>query len=216
MVFPVESEDRTMRNLLMLCQDHARLIVEAYRKILNLTDVLIKNQTRAYENIDEIKGIMVDTTKIKETLFKELHEIGGVLVTREDFYRLNSVFGDLIDTIKAIGIRIDAIKNMEYEVPEQVKKEFVGIVDLAFDSLLKLREGVMSMGFNSERARAFAHEIDELEKTIDDLLINVVLSIITSEAEMPVILILKDTANLIEEMVNMVKDASDLIRIISL
>jgi hypothetical protein len=43
-----------------------------------------------------------------------------------------------------------------------------------------------------------------------------VLSIITSETEIAIILILKDIAYLIEEMVNMVKDASDLIRIISL
>ena len=57
MVFPVESEDRTMRNLLMLCQDHARLIVEAYRKILAMTDNLIKEDKNG-EHIQEINRIM--------------------------------------------------------------------------------------------------------------------------------------------------------------
>ena len=54
MVFPVESEDRTMRNLLMLCQDNAILIVEAFRKILAITDALVKKEGIAAGYTDDI------------------------------------------------------------------------------------------------------------------------------------------------------------------
>lgn len=215
MVFPVESEDRTMRNLLMLCQDHARLIVEAYRKILALTDNLVKGGNKNGEHITELNNIMEKTTIIKNSLIKELQEIGGVLVTREDFYRLNSKFGDIMDYIYAIGLRINIMMEKEYKVPDQATGNFVEFVDIAFNSLLKLREGIMSMGFNSEKTLSFTREIDELSRA-SELSVPVELSIITSNTIIPVILILKDVVHLIENMVDIVRDASDLIRIISL
>jgi hypothetical protein len=73
----------------MLCQDNARLIVEAFRKILAITDALVKKEGIAAGYTDDIQSIMVESSDIKATLIKELHEIGGVLVSREDFFRLN-------------------------------------------------------------------------------------------------------------------------------
>lgn len=216
MVFPVESEDRTMRNLLMLCQDHARLIVEAYRKILALTDTLIKEENKTGVDSEEIRKIMNESVTIKGSLIKELHDIGGVLVTREDFYRLNSKFGDIMDHINAIGLRIHAMNEKKFKVPESAQEGLIKITDIAFDSLLKLREGIMSMGFNSEKAIAFTREIDDLERKIDALFVEIEILIITSGAEIPTILILKDIVSIIESMVDTVRDASDLIRIIAL
>jgi uncharacterized protein Yka (UPF0111/DUF47 family) len=216
MVFPVESEDRTMRNLLMLCQDHARLIVEAYRKILALTDDLIKEENKTGVHIEDIKNIMNESVSIKGSLIKELHDIGGVLVTREDFYRLNSKFGDIMDHINAISLRIQSMSEKQFKVPESSREGLLKITDIAFDSLLKLREGIMSMGFNSEKAIAFTREIDVIERKMDALFVKVEILIITSGVEIPTILILKDIVSIIESMVDTVRDASDLIRIIAL
>ena len=58
MVFPIESEDRTMRNLLMLCQDHARLIVEAYRKVLAITDNLMNEEKKASGFMEDMNSIV--------------------------------------------------------------------------------------------------------------------------------------------------------------
>ena len=106
MVFPVETEDRTMRNLLMLCQDNARLIVEAFRKILAITDALVKKEGNTAGHTNDIQSIMKESSDIKATLIKELHEIGGVLVNREDFFRLISTFGDIMDHINSVGQRL--------------------------------------------------------------------------------------------------------------
>ena len=216
MVFPVESEDRTMRNLLMLCQDHARLIVEAYRKILALTDDLIKEENKTEVHIEDIRNIMNESVTIKGSLIKELHDIGGVLVTREDFYRLNSKFGDIMDHINSISLRIQSMSEKQFKVPGSAREGLLKITDIAFDSLLKLREGIMSMGFNSEKAIAFTREIDDLERKMDALFVRVEILIITSGVEIPTILILKDIVSIIESMVDAVRDASDLIRIIAL
>ena len=216
MVFPVESEDRTMRNLLMLCQDNARLLVEAFRKILAITDALVKKEGNAAGVTDDIQSIMKESSEIKATLIKELHEIGGVLVSREDFFRLISSFGDIMDHINSVGQRLYEMEKRGWKVPEGVAEQVTEVADLAFDALLKLREAIMSLGFNSEKSIAFTTEIDEIERKVDTVHVKVEMDIIASDAGFPVIIMLKDTVNQLEELVDSVRDAADLIRIIAL
>lgn len=216
MVFPVETEDRTMRNLLMLCQDYTRLIVEAFRKILAITDSLTKDEGTASGFEEAISTVLDESTKVRRTLIKELEEIGGVLSGREDFFRLVSTFGDIVDHVFSIGIRLAEAEKREWAIPEKASKGIQEISDIAFDTLLKLREAMMSLGFNSEKSVAFTKEIDELEKKLDSLYMQVEMKIITSEIDLPLLLMLKDVAMLIESLVDTVRDASDLIRIIAL
>ncbi len=217
MVFPVETEDRTMRNLLMLCQDNARLIVEAFRKILAITDALVKKEGNAAAGYtDDIQSIMKESSEIKATLIHELHEIGGVLVSREDFFRLISSFGDIMDHINSVGQRFYEMEKRGWEIPESTAEKVIEVADLAFDSLIKLREAMMSLGFNSEKSIGFTREIDELERKVDTIHVQVEMDIITSGAPFPIIIMLKDTINQLEELVDTVRDAADLIRIIAL
>ena len=216
MVFPVETEDRTMRNLLMLCQDNARLIVEAFRKILSITDALVKKEGNAAGYTDDIQSIMKESSGIKATLINELHEVGGVLVNREDFFRLISSFGDIMDHINSVGQRLYEMEKRGWEIPEGTAEQVIEVTDLAFDSLIKLREAMMSLGFNSEKSIGFTNEIDELERKVDTIHVQVEMNIIASDAPFPNIIVLKDTINQIEELVDTVREASDLIRIIAL
>jgi uncharacterized protein Yka (UPF0111/DUF47 family) len=200
----------------MLCQDNARLIVEAFRKILAITDALVKKEGTAAGYTDEIQSIMKESSEIKATLINELHEIGGVLVSREDFFRLISSFGDIMDHINSVGQRFYEMEKRGWEVPEGTAEKVIEVTDLAFDSLIKLREAMMSLGFNSEKSIGFTREIDELERKVDTIHVQVEMDIIASDAPFPTIIMLKDTINQIEELVDTVRDASDLIRIIAL
>jgi uncharacterized protein Yka (UPF0111/DUF47 family) len=200
----------------MLCQDNARLIVEAFRKILAITDALVKKQGVAGGYTENITTIMKESSDIKATLIKELHEIGGVLVSREDFFRLISTFGDIMDHINSVGQRLYEMEKRGWIIPEGIAEQLTEVADLAFDSLLKLREAMMSLGFNSEKSIGFTREIDEIERKVDMVHVKVEMDIIASDASIAVIIMLKDTVNQIEELVDTVRDASDLIRIIAL
>jgi predicted phosphate transport protein (TIGR00153 family) len=200
----------------MLCQDNARLLVEAFRKILAITDALVKKEGNAAGVTDDIQSIMKESSAIKATLIKELNEIGGVLVSREDFFRLISSFGDIMDHINSVGQRLWEMEKRGWEVPEGVAEQVTEVADLAFDALLKLREAIMSLGFNSEKAIGFSAEIDEIERKVDTVHVKVEMDIVASDAGFPTIIMLKDTVNQLEELVDTVRDASDLIRIIAL
>lgn len=217
MVFPIESEDRTMRNLLMLCQDHARLVVEVFRKVFAMIEKLVKydiNELR--ERLEEINKLHGDSLEIRRMMMKELHETGGMLINREDLYRLFSKSGEMMDHIRGAGIRIWEISEKKWKIPKRAGEGLVMMAEVAFETLTKLRESLISLGFDSDRAIVLARDVDEGERKVDAMFREVDLEIITSKADLPLILILRDVAGMIENMIDKAEEEADLIRIIAL
>ena len=217
MVFPIESEDRTLRNLLMLCQDNARLVVEAYRKSLILFDHLTKGKPiGSVDPLADIHKAIDDSNRVKTSTMKELSEIGGILVSRDDFLRLSSSFSGMMDSIEVITMRLVEIKAREWKLSKSQAEGMGNMSDLGFDALIKLRDSIMSLGFNSEKAASYDKDIDEIEKKLDLLNIQVDLDIVTSKRDIAYILILRDVARELERLGDKVREASDLVRILAL
>jgi len=217
MVFPIESEDRTLRNLLMLCQDNARLVVEAYRKSLILFDYMTKGKAVGNTNpLADVQKIIDDSYKIKASTVKELSEIGGILVSRDDFLRLSSSFSGMMDSIEVITMRLTEVKARDWKLSKTQAESMGAMADLGFDALTKLRDSIMSLGFNSEKATSFAKDIDAIEKKLDLLYIKVDLDIVTGKSDIASILILRDVARELERLGDKVHEASDLVRILAM
>lgn len=217
MVFPIESEDRALRNLLMLCQDHARHSVEIYRKVLVMIDTLVKGEARDLrEMLDEVERIHRESRDIKRSIMKELHESGSMLFNREDLYRLVSKAGEVNDFIEATGVRLWAIGEKGWRIPSNLGVGLVEMADAAFETLVKLRESLISLGFNSERSLHLTSEVDEGERKVDSIHRRLDMDIITSKAELPLILTLRDVSTHLEEMVDRAAAEADLIRILAL
>lgn len=217
MVFPIESEDRTLRNLLMLCQDNARQVVEAYRKTLVIFDYMTKGKPMGSSDLlGDIHKIVDESDRIKASTIRELNEIGGILVSRDDFLRLSSSFGGMMDSIEVIVMRLLEVKARNWKLSKSQAEGMGNMSDLGFDALVKLRDSITSLGFNSEKATSFAKEIDEIEKKLDLLYIKVDLDIVTGGAELPSILILRDVAREVERLGDKVHEAADLVRILAM
>ena len=169
MVFPVESEDRTLRNILMMCQDHARLVVEIYRKVLLMIDKLVKGDTDVQDALVDIEKIQQESIQIKRNIMKELHESGSLLFNREDLYRLISTASIVIDHIESVGVLLAAIGERKWKIPSNLGVGLMEMSDSAFDTLIKLRESLISLGFNSERSLQLTAEVDEGERKVDGI-----------------------------------------------
>ena len=182
MVFPVEKEDRALRNILMMCQDHARLVVEIYRKVLVMIDNLVKHEHGGMqERIAEVQKIRSEAIDIKRGILKELRSSGNILFNREDLYRLITKQSEVIDHAESVGVRLENIGEKNWKIPAQIGVGLADMADAAFDALVKLRESLISIGFNSERSLALAGELDELERKVDVLYRSLDLSIMTSK-----------------------------------
>ena len=201
----------------MMCQDHARLVVEIYRRVLVMIDNLVKHEHGGMkERIDEVQKIRSEAIDIKRGIMKELHSSGTLLFNREDLYRLITKQSVVIDNAESVGARLENIGEKNWKIPSQIGVGLADMADAAFDALVKLRESLISLGFNSERSLALAGELDELERKVDVLYRSLDLSIMTSQVELPLILTLRDVAMKLEEMVDAAVEEADLIRILAL
>jgi len=217
MVFPVESEDRALRNLLMMCQDHARLVVEIYRKVLMMIDKLVKGDNSDLSVLlADVEKLQLESLEVKRNIVKELRETGNLLFNREDLYRLISKAGEVIDLIESTGVRLAAIGERNWKVPSNIGVGLVEMADAAFDTLIKLRESLISLGFNSQRSVELTGEVEEGERKVDSIHRKLDIDIVTSKAELPLILVIRDVATKLEEMVDTAADEADLIRILAL
>jgi len=217
MIFPVESEDRIMRNLRMLSQDHARVVVESFRKVLVMIENLVKNDDiDLNESLKEVEKLQSESLEIRRIIMKELHETGGLLINREEFYRLFSKSGEGIDHIKGVAARLWAISEQNWKIPREVGEGLMKMAEAAFETLTKLRESLMSLRFDSERAIQLTRQVEEAERKVDAIYREVDLEIITSKMELPLLLTLRDIAHLIESVTDMANEEADLISIIAL
>jgi uncharacterized protein Yka (UPF0111/DUF47 family) len=214
MVFPIESEDRTMRNLLMLCRENSRLLIESFRKTLGLLDSLIKEGSSNSDKPEDIQKIFKEASKNRATLMSELNEVGGILHNRDDFYRLVTCFGDSMDIMNALNIRLALVKARGWKLNKKGVEGITALSESTFNAYLKIRDSLTSLGFNSEKVINFAREVDEMEQNLDSLYVKVDLDIVTSDVEFATILVFRNVAGDIEELMNQAREAADLIRII--
>jgi len=217
MVFPIESEDRTLRNLLMMCQDHARLVVEIYRKVLAMIDILVKGEGSDMRGkLSEIERLQLESLDIKRNIMRELHESGSMLFNREDLFRLISKAGEVIDYIESAGVHLWMICDRRWKIPDGIGYGLVEMADASFETLVKLRESLLSLGFNSERSLKLTDEVDLSERRVDNLHRRLDMEIVTSDVEIPLILMLRDVSTKLEQVVDLAAAEADLIRILAL
>ena len=216
MFFPVESEDRTLRNQLMLCQDHARLVVEVFRKVLVMIDCLIKGDFNELgAGLEEVEKLHLDSREIRRVMMKELHSTGGMLVDQEVLYRLIGKSGEVIDLIEGIGVRLWEMGERQWRIPEKVGEGLANMAEAALETLMKLRASLMSLGFDSDKVMVLARGVDEGERKVDAMYRALDLEIITSESGFPLILILRDIVERIEDMTDRAYEEADIIRILA-
>ncbi len=217
MVLPLEREDRALRNIVMLCQDHSRIVVEIYRKLLQMVEGLVNGEVERLDSLmRELRGLHARARDVGMNVMKELHETGGALLNREEFYRLIGKSSELTDYIEEMGFRIYQIGERRWRIPRPIGEGLLRLAEAALQGLTRLRESLIGLGFNSERATALAKEVEEIEREVDSIYREVSIEIVTSDMELPLLLILKDIAEEMELLIDAAKDAASIIRILAL
>lgn len=83
MAFRIDNENRTFRNLVAICQDHAREVIEIFRKILSMVEDLVEGDRSSIEaELEEVEAHHDGSLEIKRVMVKELNEPGSPLIDR--------------------------------------------------------------------------------------------------------------------------------------
>ena len=216
MVFPVETEERVKRRALSICQDHLRKVVEITRKVPQLVDSFVKGDKATVKQLHaEIRKAEEEVDIARRTVAQELAEIGAILISREDFLRFTNLASEIADFCEGIAFRLLEIMERGWKVPLQIKKELAKLSDAMFDTVSKLRETAMTLNYGASKASEKSREVEVAERVVDDLYRDLEVKVLSSNIEIPALLLLRDVLQLMEDTADKAEDASDAARILA-
>lgn len=216
MVFPVETEERVKRRALTICQDHLRKVVEITRKVPQLIDDFVKGNKPSIRQLHtEIRKAEEEVDVARRRVAQELVEIGAILISREDFLRFTSISSEIADFCEGIAFRLLEITERGYKLPVDMKKGLTKLSDSMLESVLKLRETVMTLNYGSAKTSEKAREVEVAERVVDDLYRDLDVKVLSSDIGFPALLLLRDVLQLMEDVADKAEDAADAARILA-
>jgi predicted phosphate transport protein (TIGR00153 family) len=216
LVLPAETEQRVKRRALAACQDNLRKVVDVTRKIPQLVEQFStgdKNQAR--QLFTEIRSGEEEVLKARRMVSQELAEIGAILISREDFLRFTNLSSEIADFSEGIAYYLIEIMEHNWKVPDDIKKELLKLSEAVFDTVLKLRETMMVLSYGPQKTLEKAKDVEIAERTVDDVYRALQIKVLSSKLDLPVLLLLRDILQLLENSADKAEDAADAVRTLS-
>jgi predicted phosphate transport protein (TIGR00153 family) len=215
MTFPREAEDSIRRRILKICQDHARIVVELNRKlVLMFESVVDGRRNEVKKNHDELFKLTEEFDEIKKMLLAEVATVGALLINREDFLRLIFKLSEMADSIEGVAFRL-----LNCPCEGEQKKSLAGaskISSLVLEETSKMRETMLSLSFNPEKAMEMALAVEKIERDVDSNYRNLTEEILNSKMEVHSLLVMKDIIERLETIADLNVDTIDLIRLLAI
>jgi len=215
-VLPAETEERVKRRALSVCQDHLRKVLEVARKVPQMMDCFIKNdKEKAKQLFIEIRKGEDEVDNARRLVSQELAEIGAILLSREDFLRFTNLTSEIADFSEGIAFRLVEIMEHGWNVPLDVKRDLLKLSETVLDAVIRLRETAMVLTYGSSKAMEKAKDVEVAERAVDELYRELEIKLLNSKLEFPVLILLRDILQLLEDSADKAEDAADAARILS-
>lgn len=169
----------------------------------------------ARQMFTEIKKAEEEVDNARRMVSQELAQIGAILINREDFLRFTNLASEIADFCEGIAFWLLSIMERGWRVPSDIKKDLGKLADATLETVLKLRETAITLTYGSTKTLEKAREVETAERVVDEAYRELEVKIINSKLEMPAILLLRDIAQLLENVADKAEDVSDAARILS-
>jgi len=216
LVLPAETEQRVKRRAMSACRDSLRKVLDVNRKIPQMVELFLKDDKEAARNLFiEIQKGGEEVVKARRLVSQELSEIGAILLSREDFLRFTNLSSEIGDFSVGIAYYLLEIMEHKWKVPEDIKKDLLKLADAVLESVLKLREVMMVLTYGFAKTLEKATDVEIAERTVDSLFRALTIKILTSKIDTPVLLLLRDILQMLENSADKAEDAADAARMLS-
>lgn len=217
MTFPVETEASIRRRILDICREQTRNVVEITRQLALMTDSVSETKVKdAKEHYQNMVRILDQFDGTKKKLLEEVASYGALLSNREDFIRLIFRIGEVADYAQGIGFRLTAVVDNNWKVDKRLSKRLSDLIGLVLEEMSKIRETMMSLGFNPAKALELSRIVEETEKKVDIAYRSLDLEVLDEKIPLRTLLLIRDLSAHMEEMADLGVDVVDLIRVIAL
>jgi hypothetical protein len=169
----------------------------------------------ARQLFSEIRKGEDEVIAARRMVSQELAEIGAILISREDFLRFTNLSSEIADFSEGIAYYLIEILEHNWKVPGDIKKDLLELSEAVFESVLKLRETMMVLNYGSSKTLEKAKDVEIAERTVDDLYRALSIKVLNSKLDLPVLLLMRDVLQLLENSADKAEDAADTARILS-
>jgi uncharacterized protein Yka (UPF0111/DUF47 family) len=215
-VLPSETEERVKRRALNACQDNLRKVVDVTRKIPQLAEYFASgDRENARKLFSEIRTGEEEVIKARRMVSQELAEIGAILIAREDFLRFTNLSSEIADFSEGIAYYLVEIMEHNWNISPDVKKDLLKLSLAVLDTVLKLRETMMVLNYGSQKTSERAKDVEIAERIVDDQYRALTIKVLSGKLEVPVLLLLRDILQLLENSADKAEDAADAARMLS-
>jgi uncharacterized protein Yka (UPF0111/DUF47 family) len=216
LVLPAETEQRVKRRALSACQDNLRKVVDVTRKIPQIVEHFSKGDKDAARQLfSEIRKGEEEVLMARRMVSQELAEIGAILISREDFLRFTNLSSEIADFSEGIAYYLIEIMEHNWKVPEDIKKDLLKLSEAVFDAVLRLRETMLVLSYGSTKTLEQAKDVEIAERAVDDLYRALSIKVLSGKLDLPVLLLLRDILQLLENSADKAEDAADTARTLS-
>jgi uncharacterized protein len=215
-VLPSETEERVKRRAMNACNDNLRKVVDVSRKIPQLAEYFASgDKENARKLFSDIKTGEEEVVKARRMVSQELAEIGAVLSAREDFLRFTNLSSEIADFSEGIAYYLVEIMEHNWNIQAEIKKDIIKLSLAVLDSVLKLRETMMVLNYGSQKTLEKAKDVEIAERIVDDQYRALTIKVLSGKLEVPVLLLLRDVLQLLENSADKAEDAADVARMLS-
>jgi predicted phosphate transport protein (TIGR00153 family) len=216
MVLPSETEERGKRRALNVCQENLRKVVDVSRKIPQLVEYFISgDKENARRLFAEIRIGEEEVIKARRMVSQELAEIGAILIAREDFLRFTNLSSEIADFSEGIAYYLVEIMEHNWSISTEIKKDLLQLSLVVLDAILKLRETMMVLNYGSQKTLEKAKDVEIAERVVDDQYRALSIKVLSSKLDVPVLMVLRDILQMLENSADKAEDAADAARMLS-
>ena len=203
--------------MLNICQDHARAVVDVVRELTLMIDSIAEDkQRKSKEHYEKMLKLLETASKLKTNLLEEVASVGSLLISREGFLRLIFELERIVDYAEAVGYRLESMMEGKWKVDSKFMKNIAEFMTMILDETTKVRETMISLGFNPDRAIEASKAVEDTEKKIDAKHRSIDMDILSSKMQIQVILLLRDILERLEDIADAGVKVVDMIRVLAI
>lgn len=215
-MFSGEAEIQARRKTLAVLQDEVRRVLDASRELVQLYNALSKNDATGIQSSSErIRKAEEDAEQLRRMLTRELAEIGTMIINREDFLRTAYNVEEMSGHIAGVAFKLSQTKFATLK-KAGIVDELRDLIDMSVESVQRLNEVVRALAINPIHAIDLSNSVQKLERQVDDKYRTLLSKIMNEVDGVKELLLLKDTVQGIEDLVDNCLSATDSITILAL
>ena len=206
--------NRAEYKAIAIAQDHSSVVLQAAKALrVMIEDWMEGRKEHQKEHFNKLAKLERKADSIKRTLLDEL-SVSETMLRRSDYFRLVMRTDDIADLCEASAWDLSGLE--EFQPDAKTRKHFAALLDPLSDAVYKMRQAIMFLEQNSDKAVDFAMQVDLAEREADSAHRSFTQFLYRSNFEVTVLLRLKDLGQHLEEIADAAEDAADAVRIIAI